>query len=240
MKKHTIEECHEFATSIGYICISTEYTFKSMNWICDKGHHLTTPFRNMYRYGTRCGTCYYIEMAQKTFEQCKQIASHHNAILLSTSYKTNYIPLTWKCSNGHIFKRSFKKVLSSHNIGNTICNVCLKGHKGIGYCEHYIFTPFIEKIIPNHLTLHKQFPVKSPKKGRYKLDFYIPEINLAIEFDEERHHYNGTNILSDDDILRETHIKNVINCEFLRIRQRDFLMCKENTRKTIQRTISGC
>ena len=48
--------------------------------------------------------------------------------------------------------------------------------------------------------------------GRYFLDGYCPALNLAIEVDEPRHRQYG-----DDDSTRENHIKQELNCQFLRI-----------------------
>lgn len=45
----------------------------------------------------------------------------------------------------------------------------------------------------------------------YKIDFYIPELNLAIEYDGENHPYL-------DDQKREEELKMALNCAFLRIK----------------------
>jgi len=46
----------------------------------------------------------------------------------------------------------------------------------------------------------------------YKIDFYLPEIKLAIEFDEEHHKYT-----EEDDLTREHLISKALDCSFLRI-----------------------
>ena len=69
---------------------------------------------------------------------------------------------------------------------------------------------FGEEIIKNLFSdykIIKQFPISN---GKYYIDWYIPELNLAIEFDEEHHKYNK------NDILRENEIKKEIDCKFLR------------------------
>lgn len=50
----------------------------------------------------------------------------------------------------------------------------------------------------------------------YKVDFYILELNLVIEFDEERHKYS-----KEKDDKRQEEIKKEINCEFIRISEFD-------------------
>ena len=48
--------------------------------------------------------------------------------------------------------------------------------------------------------------------GDYRVDFYIPDLNLVIEYDEEHH---AQQLL--DDELRERFIKKEINCDFIRV-----------------------
>lgn len=46
----------------------------------------------------------------------------------------------------------------------------------------------------------------------YRLDGYIPELNLAVEFDEQAHQYK-----QQGDIQRQKEIKAVLNCDFVRV-----------------------
>ena len=50
----------------------------------------------------------------------------------------------------------------------------------------------------------------------YFLDGYIPELNLVIEVDERPK-------INERDIRRENEIKNELNCEFLRINEKEFI-----------------
>ena len=54
--------------------------------------------------------------------------------------------------------------------------------------------------------------VKS-KRGNYKIDLYLPEINVAIEYDEERHKYYG----SEAQELRQELIERELGCRFIRV-----------------------
>ncbi len=58
-----------------------------------------------------------------------------------------------------------------------------------------------------NLEVETQYPVKN-----YRLDFYIPELNLAIEFDEKHHKYQ-----KEKDEKRENEIKDILNCKFARV-----------------------
>lgn len=57
----------------------------------------------------------------------------------------------------------------------------------------------------------KQQPV-----GKYKLDFYIFELNVAVEFDETHHLYK-----IDEDKERQEYIANKIGCKFIRIKENE-------------------
>ncbi|MGL5752100.1 MAG: Rha family transcriptional regulator [Paraclostridium sp.] len=55
--------------------------------------------------------------------------------------------------------------------------------------------------------------IKQYNVDRYRIDFYIPEYNIAVEYDEEQH-YNKVNMKLD--MEREKYIKSKLNCEFIR------------------------
>ncbi len=55
----------------------------------------------------------------------------------------------------------------------------------------------------------------------YYLDGYCPELNLAIEIDEEHHYNNGE--LRQRDLDRQNNIMNSLNCKFFRIRINDIV-----------------
>lgn len=50
----------------------------------------------------------------------------------------------------------------------------------------------------------------------YRIDFYIPKLNIAIEYDEESHIYK-----SSEDSLRQKEIEKEIGCYFIRINTRN-------------------
>lgn len=52
----------------------------------------------------------------------------------------------------------------------------------------------------------------------YRIDFYIPKLNIAIEYDEE-HHFTEANIKKDMD--RPTYIEEKIGAKFIRCDYRD-------------------
>ena len=58
----------------------------------------------------------------------------------------------------------------------------------------------------------------------YSLDYYEPELNLVIEWDEEYHFKNDK--LREKDIIRQSKIIDELNCDFYRIRQKDMNLYK--------------
>lgn len=62
-------------------------------------------------------------------------------------------------------------------------------------------------------SLETQYPVDS-----YRIDAYIPELNIAIEYDEEQH-YTPSN--AEKDIERQQYIKDKLGCTFVRCDYRD-------------------
>lgn len=67
----------------------------------------------------------------------------------------------------------------------------------------------LEKILNNICTIEPQRAVLN-----YRIDFYIPDYKIAVEYDEKHH---KTQIKADKE--RENDIKKVLGCEFVRIKQ---------------------
>ena len=90
---------------------------------------------------------------------------------------------------------------------------CIKDNLGIAY-------PVIgkyEKQILDELEIKLGYKIiRQHKVGKFHLDGYIKDINLAIEIDE-KYHKNK----KEKDLKREEFIKQKLNCEFLRIKNYD-------------------
>lgn len=74
----------------------------------------------------------------------------------------------------------------------------------------------IQKIVKElglNLELQKTVDVNGKK---YYLDGYIPELNLAIEYDEAHH-----DRYKEKDMNRELDIKSLLNCDFIRVDDRE-------------------
>ena len=60
-------------------------------------------------------------------------------------------------------------------------------------------------------TVIRQFPVLG---GKYRIDWYIPELKLAIEFDEADHIFK-----KEKDLRRQQAIEVELGCHFIRYKQ---------------------
>ena len=83
------------------ICANEMFEIK-----CPKGHMYKT---NYYRFknGSRCPHC--AGNVKLTYEYVKKYVENNNFKLLSKEYKKSSDKLTFECSKGHIFERSFIK-----------------------------------------------------------------------------------------------------------------------------------
>ena len=62
-----------------------------------------------------------------------------------------------------------------------------------------------------HINYIKQYPILA-----YKIDLFLPDYNLSIEYDEEQHKFKQKY-----DKSRENNIKDILGCEFIRIKENE-------------------
>lgn len=140
--------------------------------------------------------------------------SEEVAIELNVSHRTilNWIQKGKKITQ---LEESFEKVKRGNRIiyfideagYSYICNR-YKGIKlaTIEYDFKEVLIPFLNEI---GLKVEYQKTILT-----YRVDFYIPEINTVIEYDEEYHRQKKVSVY---DIKREAEIVNATGCSFLRI-----------------------
>ena len=78
--------------------------------------------------------------------------------------------------------------------------------------DEFIFGENIVKKLFKGYRVISQFSIL-----KYKIDWYIPELKIAIEFDEPQHFKNGK--LKKKCVERQREIETVLNCKFLRYKQ---------------------
>ena len=88
---------------------------------------------------------------------------------------------------------------------NKICPnyICTKNRKEIEFEEK--LKNFLR---PLNITGYTQYKI-----DMYRIDFYIPKLKLAIEYDENNHKYYDTR----EETKRESYLTSKLNCRFVRI-----------------------
>ena len=127
-------------------------------------------------------------------------------------YKNNITPVTIICDEHGPFTQYPNAHLSGHG-----CRECADELFFGGKNETQYFIPYLQHKLKYDITL--QYRVKIDGSDKYfMIDAYIPERNIAIEYDEEYHKTR-----KDKDISRENYIVNKIGCEFVRISDKEFM-----------------
>jgi very-short-patch-repair endonuclease len=95
------------------------------------------------------------------------------------------------------------------------------GHPGsiMGKNEQIAFEEY-RRQNPNNEII-SQLSIKSPNGGTYHIDWYDQTKNIAFEFDEGHHVCQQVH-----DYRRQKHIENILGCQFVRIKENDWLKSK--------------
>ena len=179
---------------------------KKAFWVCEthEDHVFETKIYHMVDSKIKCPIC----ANQKIVVGYNDLATTHPEIIKEWDYDKN-LPLTpqsvtygnttkvwWKCENGHSWKASINSRVGRSKTG---CPICKKE----------LFISFPEKSISYYLRKH--FDIEDNKKfewlGQSELDIFIPELNLAIEYDGQAWHKNINRDLRKDLICEKHNIK---------------------------------
>jgi len=107
----------------------------------------------------------------------------------------------------------YLNLIQDAQIGKEILNIYFEYNKDVYAVlenrKEILFRNSIKNCLKEICTINFQHYVDG-----YKIDIYIPEFNLAIEYDEigSNHTYK-----QDDDIIRQKYIENKLGCTFIRI-----------------------
>lgn len=189
---------------------------KKFWWICSKrGHsfYASPNSINRSKSGNGCKKCYNIDRSEivrkyylnknLTLDKgdpylAKQWDSKKNKRKPSEINCKSGFKAWWNCENGH----SFKQVVSKRYIRGDGCTEC--GHYGISRIQIIIFYEL--KLIFKNI-------IDDKKIGKYRIDFFIPDLNLALEYDGKRFHNQ-----SNDKIKNRVILEN--NFNLIRIREK--------------------
>ena len=180
---------------------------KVVAWKCEKGHEWTAKISEISS-GSRCPFC----SNRRILKGYNDFATKHPELLKEWNYeKNNELGLKpdeiiqggkskiwWKCEKGH----EWQTTISARIRNNLIYNKC-------PICSSYLRTSIPEKIIYYYLL--KIYP---KTKVNYKpewlkpkeLDIFIPEKNIAIEYDGIYYHKNKTRDIEKDKLCDKNGI----------------------------------
>lgn len=97
-----------------------------------------------------------------------------------------------------------KKLISSIHQGDLLV---VESRDEIEFGNKFVNNLFSDyKIIP-------QFPVF---EGKYRIDWYIPELKIAVEYDKREHLYK-----TEKDNMRQKEIEKELGCRFIRYKEEE-------------------
>jgi hypothetical protein len=153
-----------------------------------------------FKFGIRCRKCYDETIGNNSrysYEYVKSFIENENYELLSTEYKNNGSLLQIKCNKGHRFKMRF----GNFKNGGQRCPLCAHSSgrsTGEIDIENFIKTFYKGKILTSVYTI-----VKNPITNYWlEIDIYLPDINLAIEYNSYFH-------LKDDNVKYKDDLKKI-------------------------------
>jgi very-short-patch-repair endonuclease len=193
-KKKTIEEVREAFKKEGYTLLEEVYVNNKtpMLYICPEGHKHTSSLDNFLR-GYRCPEC---AGQVITYKQVKKSFEEEGYVLLSIGYINRKTKLEYIYPQGH------------EN------SICWSDWKSDNRCSKRC-TSKGEKTIENLL---RKKNVKYICQYRFKdcknlqplpFDFYLPEHNLAIEYDGEQHLKIGHFMGSEEELKERQRLDNI-------------------------------
>ena len=183
-KRNSFKKVEKIFNDGGYVLLSKTYknSGQVLETMCPNGHIHKTTLAN-FQKGQRCGKCYGKNI-KYTYEQVKEIFSKEGCELLSTSYENCKQKLKYKCPNGHNHEITLDKFINKKD-RCPYCNIVYKGEEAIRI--------FLEK---NQIEYKAQYFFNDCRDTlALRFDFFIPSLNLCIEYDGIGHfkpiNYNG-------------------------------------------------
>lgn len=200
-KRNNYNDIKQFIESEGYTLLDDVYINNStyLNLLCPNNHKTQITYSN-FQQGNRCKECCH-DNYRNNFDEIKNIIETRGYTLLSTEYKNIRSELILKCPNEHEFKTN---LLNFHYHQND-CPLCNLENKSKG--ESKIECILNENKI-KYIFQHR-FDDCTDKKP-LPFDFYIPKLNMIIEYDGEQH-FRSKSIFGEEsfyDTIKHDAIKN--------------------------------
>lgn len=185
----------------GYKLLTPKREFKNVNTHvkiqCNNGHIYSTKLA-VFNRGYRCPYC---SKKKVDIDMAREYIEGNGYELLSENYIDNRQKLDIKCNNGHVFQMSYNKFKDS----NCRCTICTSSSG-----EQTIF-----KILKdNNIDFVHQHRFDDCKYDKHlPFDFYIPSINLCIEYDGIQH-FEAVDFFGGEEDLEKTKLYDSIKNKF--------------------------
>ena len=182
-QKLTIEFVKEAFKEKGYTLLEDIYVdaHTPMKYICSNGHEHKINWTN-FNTGQGCSKCRdekLREERQFSYEYISEYVRKYGYEIISEEYVNARTPLELKCPQGHLCYITFWDFKKGSR-----CNVCENKYKGERRIAKYLDD--------NNINYITQKTFKDCKDISYlKYDFYIPSLNICIEYDGEQHYQVG-------------------------------------------------
>ena len=170
-RRHDEEKVIKAFEKEGYTVIGKYFNSRTpIEYICPKGHKHECSYDNWMK-GNRCPECC---KNLWSLEKAKEYLSQFGYELLEEEYKNSSTLMKMKCPKGHIIYKSISNFYAGHR-----CNCC-NNHQ----CEQAI-----EEILNRYnIEFLREYRFEDCKDVRtLPFDFYIPDLNICIEYDGEQH-----------------------------------------------------
>ncbi|PET65156.1 hypothetical protein CN514_12360 [Bacillus sp. AFS001701] len=185
-RKLTFETVFKFVDeNSNCVLISKEYknAHTKLEFLCSCGKKFKKTFdKFMSRNQRQCKKCGYHNISiikTLNFEDVKKfVEEHSDCILKSTEYIDYYSELEFECKCGKMFKTSYDNF---KHTDRRRCITCTKiRSKGEFKIQSYL--------LKNNIKFEEEYRFPDCKyKNTLPFDFYLPDLNICIEFDGKQH-----------------------------------------------------
>jgi len=171
--------------SRGYLLLSSEYinAKTKLEYLClkhaDKGSQFIRYENLRHGYGCKyCGIERTTNSRKLSYDEAKTIFDHNDMILLDQPYINSHTPMQYICKHHPEIGIQYKMLANAYTQRCPYCDVP-KGESAI--------KDFLLKLNQNFIS-HKTFDdLFGMGGGKLSYDFYLPELNLLIEYQGEQH-----------------------------------------------------
>lgn len=206
----------------GYILLPIEYknTNSQINFICKNGHKNSISWAS-WSMGGRCSKC--SNNCKMSYEEVETAFNREGYKLLTKFYKNAHTKLEYVCPKGH--KHSITWSNWNHKNKYRCPECCNKVSKQEFEIRDYLSSINVE-YIPNH-----RATILNPSTNRFlELDFWLPTLNKAIEFNGDYWHKKEERVNKD---LLKKQICDKLDIKLLIILYSEWVLDKEGCKERI-------